>query len=165
MSPRRFISSGSPWEALAGYSRAVVDGRWVFVSGTVGYDARAGAWPKGAAAQAAVALDIIARALGEAGAAPRDVVRVRVFVPDRRDVASVSGVLKERLGAARAANTTVCAPLAVAEAKVEIEVTALRPVGRRRVSGPAAKRRPAPRRSAAARRSAARRRPARRRPS
>ena len=151
MRRREFISSGSPWEALAGYSRAVVDGRWVFVSGTVGYDARAGMWPKGAAAQATVALDIIERALRDAGAAMLDVVRVRVYVPDRRDVAAVSGVMKERLGAARAANTTVCAPLAVAQAKVEIEVTALKPAGRRRMG------RLAPTRSAA-RRSRARRR-------
>jgi len=152
MSPREFISSGSPWEALAGYSRAVVDGRWVFVSGTVGYDAQAGTWPKGAAAQATVALDVIERALREAGAALLDVVRVRVYVPARRDVAAVSGVVKDRLGAARAANTTVCAPLAVAEARVEIEVTALKPAGRgptdrlargRGTSGPAP-RRPAP---------------------
>ena len=151
MSSREFISSGSPWEALAGYSRAVIDGRWVFVSGTVGHDARAGTWPRGAAAQATVALDIIERALGEAGAAMLDVVRVRVYVPDRRDVAAVSGVLKERLGAARAANTTVCAPLAVAEAKVEIEVTALKPARRRR-TGRSAPTRSSPPRSRARRR-------------
>ncbi len=140
--PRRFVSSGSPWEALAGYSRAVVDGRWVFVSGTVGYDARTATWPPTADGQARVALDIIERALGEAGAALGDVVRVRVYVPDRADVAAVSAVLKERLGAARPANTTVCAPLAVAEARVEIEVTALTPPARR----------PRPRRRSPARR-------------
>jgi enamine deaminase RidA (YjgF/YER057c/UK114 family) len=123
------VSSGSPWEALAGYSRAVVDGRWIFVSGTVGYDARTNTWPPTADAQAGVALDIIERALREAGAALLDVVRVRVYVPDRADVAAVSAVLKERLGAARAANTTVCAPLAVENAKVEIEVTALKAAG------------------------------------
>ena len=131
MSPRKVISSGSPWEALAGYSRAVVDGRWVFVSGTVGYDLRAGTWPPTAEAQAATSLDTIERALREAGAELGDVVRVRVFVPDRADVASVSGVIKRRLGAARAANTTICAPLAVDEAKVEIEVTALKGPGQR----------------------------------
>ena len=127
MSPRRFVSSGSLWEALAGYSRAVVDGRWVFVSGTVGYDVRTNTWPPTADTQAAVALDIIERALREAGAALLDVVRVRVYVPDRADVDAVSAVIKERLGVARAANTTVCAPLAVENAKVEIEVTALKP--------------------------------------
>jgi enamine deaminase RidA (YjgF/YER057c/UK114 family) len=153
MSPRKFISSGSPWEALAGYSRAVVDGRWVFVSGTVGYDLRANTWPPTAQAQAEMSLDIIERALRDAGAALRDVVRVRAFVPDRADVEAVSGVLERRLGAARAANTTVCSPLAVDEAKVEIEVTALKPGDRREASaaGRAASR--------AASRSRARRRP------
>jgi len=131
MSSRKFVSSGSPWEALAGYSRAVVDGRWVFVSGTVGYDLAANTWPPTAAAQAETSLDTIERALREAGAALLDVVRVRVYVPALADVEAVSGVIKRRLGAARAANTTVCAPLAVEQAKVEIEVTALKPPGRR----------------------------------
>ena len=131
MTGRGFISSGSPWESLAGYSRAVVDGRWVFVSGTVGYDAATKTWPPTPDTQATLALDIIERALREAGAALVDVVRVRVYVPDRDDVAAVSSVIKERLGAARAANTTVCAPLAVDLAKVEIEVTALKPARRR----------------------------------
>jgi enamine deaminase RidA (YjgF/YER057c/UK114 family) len=131
MSPRRFVSSGSPWEALAGYSRAVVDGRWVFVSGTVGYDLRTNTWPPTAETQTEMSLDIIERALREARAALVDVVRVRAYVPDRADVVAVSGVIKKRLGAARAANTTVCAPLAVEHAKVEIEVTALTPPARR----------------------------------
>jgi enamine deaminase RidA (YjgF/YER057c/UK114 family) len=127
VSARKFVSSGSPWEALAGYSRAVVDGRWVFVSGTVGYDAHTSTWPPTADAQAEVALDIIERALREAGAALLDTVRVRIYVADRADVSAVSAVIKKRLGVARAANTTVCAPLAVENAKVEIEVTALKP--------------------------------------
>jgi enamine deaminase RidA (YjgF/YER057c/UK114 family) len=123
---RRCISSGSPWEALAGYSRAVAQGDWVFVSGTVGFDRAAQAWPTSAQAQAETALDIIEAALRQAQAQLEDVVRVRVYVPDRADVAAVSAVLKQRLGAARPANTTVCCALAVLEAKVEIEVTALR---------------------------------------
>jgi enamine deaminase RidA (YjgF/YER057c/UK114 family) len=143
MSARKFVASGSPWEALAGYSRAVVDGRWVFVSGTVGYDVWTSAWPPTADGQTAVALDIIERALREAGAALIDVVRVRVYVPDRNDVAAVSGVIKKRLGAAHAANTTVCAPLVVESARVEIEVTALK----------SPERRPTARRSRARRRS------------
>jgi enamine deaminase RidA (YjgF/YER057c/UK114 family) len=135
MSRRTFISSGSPWEALAGYSRAVVDGRWVFVSGTVGYDARTNTWPSTADGQARVALDIIERALREAGATLRDVVRVRVYVPDRGDVAAVSAVLKERVGAARPANTTICTPLPVEHSKVEVEVTALKSPRRRSAPG------------------------------
>lgn len=125
---RRFVSSGSPWEALAGYSRAVVDGEFVFVSGTVGMDLRTMTMPEGAAAQAAQAIDTIEAALAEADATLRDVVRVRVYVPDRADVEAVSGIVKARLGPARAANTTVCTPLAVDGAKVEIEVTAKRAV-------------------------------------
>jgi enamine deaminase RidA (YjgF/YER057c/UK114 family) len=103
----------------------------VFVSGTVGYDLRTKTWPPTAEAQAATSLDTIERALRDAGASLLDVVRVRVYVPDRADVVAISGVIKQRLGAARAANTTVCAPLAVDEAKIEIEVTALKPQARR----------------------------------
>ena len=125
-SARRFISSGSPWEELAGYSRAVVDGDWVFVSGTVGLDFKSMTMPPSAAGQAECALDTIAAALAQAGASMRDVVRVRVYVPERADVADVSAVIKRRLGAARAANTTLCCALAVEGAKVEIELTARR---------------------------------------
>jgi enamine deaminase RidA (YjgF/YER057c/UK114 family) len=121
---RQYISTGSEWERLAGYSRAVVDGNEVFVSGTVGFDRASGAFPEGAAAQAEKAIDIIVWALTEAGAEVLDIVRVRVFVPDRLDVPAVSEVVARRLGPARAANTTICSPLAVAGAKVEIEVTA-----------------------------------------
>ena len=123
---RRFISSGSPYEELAGYSRAVVDGEWVFVSGTVGQDFATMTMPDSAAAQAEQALDTIEAALGQAPASLSDVVRVRVYVPDRADVIAVSEVIKRRLGAARPTNTTVCCPLAVEGAKVEIEVTARR---------------------------------------
>jgi enamine deaminase RidA (YjgF/YER057c/UK114 family) len=97
----------------------------------VGYDARTNTWPPTAGAQAATALDIIEQALREAGATLGDLVRVRVYVPERADVEAGSGVIKRRLGAARAANTTVCTPLAVENARVEIEVTALKPPGRR----------------------------------
>jgi enamine deaminase RidA (YjgF/YER057c/UK114 family) len=69
-------------------------------------------------------------------------VRVRVYVPDRADVQAVSAVVKKRLGAARAANTTVCSPLAVENARVEIEVTALK--SRARPAAPR-RRRPRPR--------------------
>lgn len=122
----QFIQSGSQWEALAGYSRAVVDGEWVFVSGTVGQDFRTGVLPPTAREQAQQALDTIAAALAEAQAALHDVVRVRVYVPERADVVAVSTVLRERFGGHRPANTTVCTPLAVEGAKVEIEVTARR---------------------------------------
>src|SRR5262245_38628102 len=98
MSSRKFVSSRSPWEALAGYSRAVVDGRWVFVSGTVGYDLRTNTWPQTAAAQAETSLDTIERALREAGSGLLEVVRVRVYVPDRGHGAAVAAVIKQPLG-------------------------------------------------------------------
>ena len=123
---RQFIQSGSRWEELAGYSRAVVDGEWVFVSGTIGQDFKTGAFPDTAEGQSELALDTIEGALAQAGASLADVVRVRVYVPDRNDVIAVSQVLRRRLGAHRPANTTVCSPLAVEGAKVEIEVTARR---------------------------------------
>ena len=126
MTARRHISSGSPWETMAGYSRAVVQGDWVFVSGTVGVDRATQQFPGSAEAQTHNALDIIEAALHEVPLALHDVVRVRAYVPDRADVPAVSAVLKQRLGAARPANTTVCCALAVDGAKVEIEVTAMR---------------------------------------
>ena len=123
---RTFIQSGSRWEELAGYSRAVVDGDWVFVSGTIGQDFASGDIPASAEQQSELALDTIEAALGRAQSSLADVVRVRVYVPDRGDVIAVSGVLKRRLGDNRPANTTLCSPLAVDGAKVEIEVTARR---------------------------------------
>jgi len=126
ITPRRFISSGSPYEELAGYSRAVVEGEWIFVSGTLGQNFATMSMPESAAAQTEQALDTIEAALAEVPAGLMDVLRVRVYVPDRGDVLAVSGVIKRRLGAARATNTTVCCALAVEGAKVEIEVTAKR---------------------------------------
>ena len=126
---RTHVFSGSLYEELAGYARAVVVGDRIFVSGTVGIDFATGAIPEGVEEQASQALDTIERALAEAGSDLDDVVRVRVYVPDPGDVVAVSGVLKARCGAARPANTTVCAPLAVPGARVEIEVDAIRGSG------------------------------------
>lgn len=123
---RRFIQSGSRWEELAGYSRAVVDGDWIMVSGTIGQDFATGEFPPTADAQCELALDTIAAALAEAQSDLGDVVRVRVYVPDRADVVAVSHVLRRRFDANRPANTTVCCALAVESAKVELEVTARR---------------------------------------
>ena len=128
---RRHIGSGSPWEALAGYSRAVVQampgGDWIFVAGTLGMvDPAAGKLADGARAQAHAALDIVERALAEVPATLADTVRVVAYVPERSDVPAVAAVLKERLGHARPANTTVCCPLVVEGARVELEITAIR---------------------------------------
>ncbi|MDM0076310.1 RidA family protein [Variovorax sp. J2P1-59] len=125
---REFIQSGSRWEELAGYSRAVVDGEWVFVSGTLGQVFATGEFPATAQQQCEVALDTIEAALAQARSSLADVVRVRVYVPDRGDVIAVSEVLRRRFGANRPANTTLCSALAVEGAKVELEVTARRQV-------------------------------------
>ena len=123
---RQFIQSGSRWEELAGYSRAVVDGEWIFVSGTLGQNFTTGQFPASAQQQCDVALDTIETALAQAQASLADVVRVRVYVRERDDVLAVSEVLKRRFGSHRPANTTVCCALAVEDAKVELEVTARR---------------------------------------
>lgn len=121
---KKFVSSGSPFEEAGGYSRAVVYGREVLVSGTVGYDPLIKGFAASAAAQAERAIDIIEKALWEVNGKLIDVVRVRVYIADIADVPAISEVVRRRLGLARAANTTICSPLAVAEAKVEIEVDA-----------------------------------------
>lgn len=125
MPGRRHIFTGSAYEELAGYARAVVVDDRIFVSGTVGYNFRTGDLPSSAADQADQALDTIAWSLEQAGSSLADIVRVRVYVPNPDDVIDVSGVLKNRLGTTYPANTTVCAPLAVPECKVEIEVEAI----------------------------------------
>jgi enamine deaminase RidA (YjgF/YER057c/UK114 family) len=123
---RQFISTGSIYEKLAGYSRAVVEGNWVFVSGTVGADFATGKFAEGPQAQTEKAIDTIEAALTQAGAIITDIVRVRVIVPNPAHVEPVSHIIARRLGPARAANTTICSPLAVPEAHVEIEVTAIK---------------------------------------
>ena len=125
-SRRTHVLTGSKYEELAGYARAVVVDERIFVSGTVGVDFATGAMPEAARDQTDLALDTIERALQEAGSGLRDVVRMRVYVPDPADVVAVSAVVKARCGAVRPANTTVCAPLAVPGCRVEIEVDAIR---------------------------------------
>ena len=126
---RGHVFSGSVYEEMAGYARAVIVDDRIFVSGTVGTDPGSGELAEGAGAQTEAALDTIAAALAEAGSGLHDIVRVRVFAPDPADVMAISAVLKQRVGAARPANTTVCAPLAVPGALVEIEVDAIRGSG------------------------------------
>ena len=82
---RRLISSGSPYEAEIGYSRAVVDGEWIFVSGTTGFDYATMSIPDGAAAQAEQCFRNIEKALAQADASLADVVRVHYIVPTRAD--------------------------------------------------------------------------------
>ena len=123
---RRAIYSGSKFEALAGYSRAVVDGEWVFVSGTAGYDPASGVFPPDVGDQTRRALATIADALAKAHATLSDIVSVRVFIADRADVMAVSKILGETFKDPRPTNTTIICGFAVEEIKVELEVVALR---------------------------------------
>ena len=122
---RRSVSSGSPWEPVIGFSRAVRVGDRVLVSGT------APVWPDGScdpdpAVQARRCLEIILAALGEAGAAPADVVRTRIYLTDRGDVDAVSRVHGEVFGEVRpAATMVVVAGLVDPRWRVEIEAEAL----------------------------------------
>ena len=117
---RSHVFSGSVYEDMAGYARAVVVDDRIFVSGTVGVDFATGEMAEESEAQAATALDTIETALVEAGSGLHDVVRVRVYLTDPDDVAAVAAILKRRIGFTRPANTTVCAPLVVPGARVEI---------------------------------------------
>lgn len=123
---RRALYTGSKFEELAGYSRAVVDGEWVFVSGTAGYDPTSGRFPESAVEQAQRALQTIADALAEAGAGMQDVVRVRVYLADRADVMEVSRLLGQTFSDPRPTNTTIICGFPVEDIKVEFEMTALR---------------------------------------
>lgn len=126
MAKRWAISSGSRFEKLAGYSRAVVDGEWVFVSGTAGHDPADGSISADPEEQTRQALRTIATALGQADAKLSDIVRLRVYVADRQDVVTVSKVLGEHFSDPRPTNTTIICGFPVEEIKVEIEATALK---------------------------------------
>ena len=129
---RRLISSGSPFEADIGYSRAVVDGDWIFVSGTTGYDYRDMTIDPDVAAQARQALRNIEAALAAAGATLADVVRVRYLLPVAADFERCWPALREVFGTSRPAATMMQVGLLDPAMKIEIEVTA-----RRRASRPA----------------------------
>ena len=123
---RRLISSGSLFEAETGYSRAVVDGEWVFVAGTTGFDYAAMTIADDPAEQARQALRNIAAALAEAGARLSDVVRVKYYLPDAADWPRIVPVLGETFGAIRPAATALICGLIDPRMKIEVEVTARR---------------------------------------
>ncbi len=124
---RRRISGGSEFEARAGYSRAVVDGKWVFVSGTTGFDYVGGTIADDAAAQTRQTFWNITQALGEADLSLKDVVRARYYLTRREDWPAVAAVLAEVFGEIRPAATCVICGLVDPRMKIEIEVTARRP--------------------------------------
>ena len=123
---RRLISSNSSYEAQIGYSRAVVDGDFIFVSGTTGFDYASMRISDDVAEQCRQAMHNIASALKQAGASMADVVRVRYILPRRADFEACWPVLKEYLGEVRPAATMLEAGLFDPRMKIEIEVTARR---------------------------------------
>lgn len=122
----RLISSGSPFEKEMAYSRAVVDGDWIFVSGTTGFDYATMAISDDVAAQTDQCFKNISWALEHAGASLRNVVRVHYILPNADDFKHCWPVMREYLGEVRPAATMISANLADTRMKIEIEVTARR---------------------------------------
>ena len=121
---RRLISSGSTFEQEIGYSRAVVDGDWVFVSGTTGFDYAAMTIAEGVVEQAEQCMKNIVTALAQANAELADVVRVTYVLPDGSDFPLCWPVLRKYFGEIRPAAMMMSAGLADPRMKIEIEVTA-----------------------------------------
>ena len=123
---RRLISSGSPFEATAGYSRAVVSGDWCFVSGTTGYDYATMTMPDGVEEQTRNCLATIGKVLSDAGFSFADVVRCHYYVTDAAFADRVFPILGQTFGSIRPAATMIVCNLIRPEMLIEIEVTALR---------------------------------------
>jgi enamine deaminase RidA (YjgF/YER057c/UK114 family) len=121
---RRLISSGSTFEQEIGYSRAVVDGDWVFVSGTTGFDYQAMTISDDLVAQTDQCLRNIQAALEQAGASLADVVRVTYMLPKAEDFPKTWPTLRRYFGEIRPAATMISAGLADPRMQIEIEVTA-----------------------------------------
>ena len=120
---RRLIDSGSSFEQQIGYSRAVVDGDWVFVSGTTGFDYATMTIANDIVEQAEQCLKNIEAALRQAGAMLDDVVRVTYIVPEAAAFPDCWPVLRKYFGEIRPAATMISAGLADPRMKIEIEVT------------------------------------------
>lgn len=121
---RQLISSGSTFEAEIGYSRAVVDGDWVFVSGTTGFDYSTMTIPAGLIEQTEQSLKNIESALQQAGSSLADVVRVRYILPNAAEFPECWPVLRKVFGEIRPAATMIAAGLSDPRMRIEIEVTA-----------------------------------------
>lgn len=126
MTERRAILSGSTFEEQIGYARAVVDGDWVHVSGTTGFDYTAMTISEDVVEQAEQCLRNIAQALAEAGSSFADVVRVRYLLPRREDFEPCWPALRRCFGEVRPAATMMVCGLADPRMKIEIEVYARR---------------------------------------
>jgi enamine deaminase RidA (YjgF/YER057c/UK114 family) len=123
---RTLISSGSKFEAEIGYSRAVVQGDWIFVSGTTGFDYSSMTISDSLLEQTEQCLKNIEAALAKAGASLRDVVRVSYILPNGADFPKCWPVLRKFFADIRPAATMICAGLADPRMQIEIEVTALK---------------------------------------
>ena len=124
--PRRLISSGSSFEREIGFSRAVVDGEWIFVSGTTGFDYRTMTISDSLTEQTEQCLRNIQSALDQAGASLSDVVRVTYILPKGEDFPRCWPILRKYFGDVRPAATMISAGLADPRMHIEIEVTARR---------------------------------------
>ncbi len=122
---RRLISSGSTFEENVGYSRAVVDGRWIFVSGTTGYHHEDMSISDDVTEQTEQCLKNIQKVLEQAGSSLSDIVRVTYILPEVDDFPKCWPVLKKYLGKVRPAATMISAGVIDSKIKIEIEVTAL----------------------------------------
>lgn len=123
---RKLISSGSPFEAEIGYSRAVVHGDWIFVSGTTGFDYATMTIADDIESQTEQCLQNIEAALMQAGASLRDVVRVTYVLPDGSAFPRCWPVLRKYFGEVRPAAMMISAGLLDPRMKIEIEVTAVK---------------------------------------
>ena len=126
MTTRQLISSGSSFEAQIGYSRAVVAGDWVFVSGTTGFDYASMTISDSLVEQTDQCLKNIDAALRQAGSSLKDVVRVNYVLPDGGEFGQCWPVLRQYFGEVRPAAMMISAGLADPRMKIEIEVTALK---------------------------------------
>ena len=124
--PRQLISSGSSFETDIGYSRAVVQGDWVFVSGTTGFDYSTMTISDDVQQQAEQCLRNIQAALQQAGSGMHDVVRVNYVLPNAADFPACWPILRQYFGAVRPAAMMISAGLADPRMKIEIEVTAMK---------------------------------------
>ena len=123
---RQQISSGSKFEAEMGYSRAIVDGDWIWVSGTTGFNYETMTISEDVAEQADQTFRNISVAMEKAGFTLGDVVRVTYILPDAGDFEACWPVFRKHLGETRPAATALVANLIDPRMKIEIEVTAKR---------------------------------------
>ena len=122
--PRKLISSGSEFEEKIAYSRAVIDGEYIFVSGTTGYNYKTMSISSSVVEQADQCFKNIEEALKEGGSSLNDVVRVTYIFPDRNDFEPCWPIFKKYLGESKPAATMFVAGLLSDDMKLEIQVTA-----------------------------------------